>query len=121
MFSDGSILEYSNHDNILEACPESCDVQKATLLPHWLQPVANATLFLDTVPRPRHGKLVLSDTDNWSFYPGNSTDPSRSIPLPDLTANIQDLLDKGHLFRGHAKFQRVYATGGQAQLYACVL
>jgi hypothetical protein len=88
MFSDGSISEYSNHDNILEACPESCDVQKATLLPHYLQPGANATLFLDTMPRPRHGKLVLSDTNNWSFYPGNSTDPSRRIPLPDLRASI---------------------------------
>jgi hypothetical protein len=75
------------------------------LLAFWIQTVANTTLFLDAMPRPCHGKLVLDDAANWSFYPGNSTDPSRSIPLPDLPPNAQDLLDKGKLFCGHAKCQ----------------
>jgi hypothetical protein len=60
---DGSISEYSNHDNILEACPASCSEQKASLLPHWIQTGANATLFLDNMPRPRHGKLVLDNAE----------------------------------------------------------
>jgi hypothetical protein len=50
LFPGGSILEYSNHDNILEACPASCSAQKPSLLPHWIQTGANATLFLDAMP-----------------------------------------------------------------------
>jgi hypothetical protein len=35
--------------------------------------------------------------------------------------NAQDLVDKGQLFHGHAKFQRVFATHGQVQLQDCIL
>lgn len=121
LFPDGSISEYKNHDNLLGACPVSCCEQKQGLLPHWIQTGANATLFLDTMPRPRHGKLILYNDENWTFHLNNSTDPSLSIKWPDLTANAQDLLDKGQLFHDHAKFQRVYATRNRVQLSNCVL
>jgi hypothetical protein len=70
--------------------------------------------------KPRHGTLQLSDDNVWSFYPGKSTGADR-ILLPDLSANCQELLDTGQLFRGHAKFKNVYDARNQISLRDCVL
>ncbi len=55
----------------------------------------------------RHAALNLSVDDVWYFYPGKSQS-ANSILLPDLLAYFQDLLDTGQLFKGHAKFIKVY-------------
>jgi hypothetical protein len=70
--------------------------------------------------KPRHGTIQLSDKDVWSYYPGKSNGAD-SILLPDLSANCQELLDTGQLFRGHAKFKNVYDTRNQLSLCYCVL
>jgi hypothetical protein len=59
---------------------------------------ANATLFLENMSKPRHGKLYVNTDQNWVFCPGNSSDTAQGIPLPDLQANCQHLLDTGQLF-----------------------
>jgi hypothetical protein len=55
------------------------------MLPDWIKGGATATLFLHC-----------------------NTDFSKGILLSDLSANFQQLLDKGQLFRGHPKFHGVY-------------
>ncbi len=79
---------------------------------------SNATLFLNSMSKPSHGKMKLSSTEEWHFYPGRSTE---GILLQDLAANIQQLLDTGQLFKGHAKFKNVYDTRSQIGLKDCVL
>jgi hypothetical protein len=71
--------------------------------------------------KPRHGKLWINSTDQWIFTPGNTVDLSKGILLDDLVSNFQHLMDSGQLFKGHAKFQRVYNTRNQIQLRDSVL
>jgi len=68
--------------------------------------------------KPRHGTLKIEQNNDWYFYAGKST---VGTLLPDLTANIQSLLDTGKLFRGHTKFKMVYDTRTQLGLRDCVL
>jgi len=121
LYSDGSISEYSDQDNILEAVPSLHVTSRTPLLPSWIQDSTNATLFLSTMTKPRHGKLRCTTGKNWVFCPGNLLDTNQGIPLPDLSATCQHLLDTGQLFRGHCKFRRVYNTHAQIQLRDCVL
>jgi hypothetical protein len=65
-----------------------------------------------------HGKLHLSDSGDWYFYPGRSTE---GMLLPDLSAYFQSLVDTGQLFKGHSKFKNVYDTRSQLGLEDCVL
>jgi hypothetical protein len=62
--------------------------------------------------KPRHGTLQLSENNVWSFSPGKSVGTD-SILLPDLSANCQELMDTGQLFKGHAKFKNVYDARNQ--------
>jgi hypothetical protein len=55
---------------------------------------------------------------DWYFYPGKSKD---GIALPDLSADCQQLMDTGQLFRRHAKFKSVYDARSQISLRDCVL
>jgi hypothetical protein len=121
LFADGSISEYSDQSNILEASSIHDNLKSATLLPTWIQNGANATLFLSYMTKPRHGKLFLDDNNHWFFCPGNMTDLSQGIMLPDLSGTFQSLLDTGQLFRGHTKFKRVYNARHQVQLRDSVL
>jgi hypothetical protein len=121
LFSDGSISEYSDENNILTLAPVQQSNGKSVLLPTWIEDGTNATVFLSTMSRPRHGKLRLDQSDNWIFTPGNSTDLSQGILLNDLSANFQHLLDTGQLFKGHVKFRQVYNTRAQVQLKDSVL
>lgn len=59
-FKDGSISEYT--PDLLSVAPSSVS-SKSTLLPSWVQGGANATLFLNSMPKPRHGTLQL-DSNN---------------------------------------------------------
>jgi hypothetical protein len=81
LFADGSIAEYSDKDNILEPAPVTTLDSSPKPLPYWIQDGANATLFLDTMTKPRHGKLRLDTSDHWVFTPGNSTEVHRVFSL----------------------------------------
>ncbi len=116
VFRDGSISEYT--ENLLSAAPTSCPTSTQSLLPSWVKGGANATLFLHSMSKPRHGVLKIDEQNNWYFYAGKST---VGTLLPDLTANIQSLLDTGQIFRGHTKFKTVYDTCAQLGLRDCVL
>jgi len=121
-FSDGSIAEYHNDGNILELVPDNSHVpQPVSLLPHWIQGGANVTLFLQSMTKPRHGKLFLNSDMEWVFCPGTSVDVASGILLPNLSASCQNLIDTGQLFRGHTKFRRVYQTRNQIHLRDTVL
>ncbi len=96
-------------------------VRQSALLPSWIQDNTNATLFLSSMSKPRHGKLRVSSDNIWIFCPGNQTDLSQGISLPDLSADCQYLLDTGQLFRGHCKFSRVYNARAQIQLKDSIL
>jgi hypothetical protein len=122
LFPDGWISEYADSNNLLEAVPSPSDSEKcASILPHWIKSGANATVFLTTMTKPKHGKLFLDSGDQWVFCAGHTTDISKGIILHDLTTNCQTLLDMGQLFRGHTKFRRVYNTRSQLQLRDAVL
>jgi hypothetical protein len=116
-FSHGSIAEYKDESGILETVPDTTKVPACSLLPHWVKRGANATLFLTTMPKPCHGKLLCDKNHNWFFCPGITSDVSQRIPLGDLVANCQSLLDSAQLFRGHAKFKRVYQACSQSNLH----
>lgn len=116
VFADGSIAEYADSDNIIEPLPTMPLTESLNILPSWIQNGSNVTLFLSSMSKPRHGKLRFDPTQQWIFTPGNSVDLSTGILLVDLVANFQHLMDTGQLFKGHAKFQRVYNTRTQVQL-----
>jgi hypothetical protein len=115
-FKDGSISEYT--DDLLSAAPDLSSKPISSLLPSWIKGGANATLFLNNMSQPRHGKLQLLDNNIWHFFPGKSKE---GIMLQDLSANCRDLLDTGQLFKGHAKFNNVYNARSQYSLRDCVL
>jgi hypothetical protein len=100
----------------LSQAPEDT-VNVPSLLPTWIKGVANATLFLTHMSKPKHGTLQFVSNE-WYFYPGKSKD---GILLSDLSVSCQQLLDTGQLFRGHAKFRNVYDTRNQISLRDCVL
>jgi len=121
-FKDDSIAEYTLSENVLEATPSLCSVPAPSLLPDWIKGGSNVTLFLNSMTKPKHGKLFFDDAnDVWTFCPGNTTDLTKSSPLVDLSSTSQQLLDTGQLFQGHAKFHHVYQTRNQLQLRDCVL
>jgi hypothetical protein len=121
LFPEGSILEYSDQNDIIEASPAPRQLKTVSLLPSWIQDAANATLFLTHMSKPRHGKLYLNSLDQWVFCPGNSKDLSHGIELPDLSSTYQTLVDTGQFFRSHTKFKRVYNTRSQVQLRNSIL
>jgi hypothetical protein len=92
-FKDGSISEYTA--DLLSVANVSTSTVSPSLLPPWVRDGANATLFLNSMSKPSHGKMKLSSTEEWHFYPGRSTE---GILLQDLAANFQQLLDTGQLF-----------------------
>jgi len=104
--------------DFLSVANVSTSTVSPSLLPPWVRDGANATLFLNSMSKPSHGKMKLSSTEEWHFYPGRSTE---GILLQDLAANIQQLLDTGQLFKGHSKFKNVYDTRSQIGLKVCVL
>jgi hypothetical protein len=117
-FRDGSIAEYT--EDLLSLVPSS-QAPISSLLPHWVKDSCNATLFLSTMPKPRHGILHMTPDNQWIFQPGNTVNDHDAIMLSDLEANCQQLLETGQLFRGHAKFKHVFDTRNQISLRASVL
>jgi hypothetical protein len=111
-FRDGSISEYT--DDLLSAAPDLPSITSKSLLPSWIKGGANATLFLNNMSKPRHGKLQLLDENIWYFFPGKSKE---GIILQDLSANCRELLDTSQLFKGHAKFTNVYNARSQYNMY----
>jgi len=120
-FADGSIAEYSDQSDLLEAIPPTASITTCPILPNWVTSQANATLFLSDMSKPRHGKLHNDDNNQWYFKPGNTSDPSKYIHLADFVSTCQSLLDLAQLFKGHTKFARVYQARNQVQLRTCVL
>jgi len=80
-FQDGTIADNSVSCNLLEAAPSSCPTPITTTLPDWVKRGASATLFLNTMTKPRHGHLYTNDSGNWIFCPGNNHDISRRTPI----------------------------------------
>jgi len=116
-FKDGSLSEYTED---LLSLTSPCKPESTTsLLPTWIKGGANATLFLTSMSKPKHGKIDVSSEDNqWYFYPGKS---HQGILLHDFNANCVDLLETAQLFRGHTKFKNVYDARTQLSLRDCVL
>jgi hypothetical protein len=122
LFADGTIAKYSHQNNILEAAPTPVTPsQIQSSLPSWIQSGVNATLFLSHMTKLRHGKLLHTEDDKWFFCPGHTLDLAKGILLSDFSANCQEFLDTGQLYRGHTKFKRVYHTRHQIHLCDSVL
>jgi hypothetical protein len=62
-FRDGSLPEYT--DNLLSAAPVLNQEIVPSLLPRRIKGGANATLFLHSMSKPRHGTLGISEDSNW--------------------------------------------------------
>jgi hypothetical protein len=91
LFADGSISEYSDQSNILKATSVPDTIKPTSLLPSWVTHGTNATLFLTTMTKPRHGKLYLDDSQQWTFCPGNSKDVHSGIPTPTQCTGLSIL------------------------------
>jgi hypothetical protein len=72
-----------------------------TILPSWIKGGANATLFLNNMPKPRHGKLFTDYRDTGFF----------DLVLPLMQPTVysccifpQIFRITGQLFWGHTKF-----------------
>jgi len=120
-FQDGTIAEYSSNSNILEGIPITTSVDKSNLLPEWIKGGCTATLFLHEMTKPSHGRLYEDSNGAWLFCSGNKFELSKSRLLPDLLAQVQNLLDTGQIFKGHTKFNKVYQARQQSSLKTCVL
>jgi hypothetical protein len=72
------------------------------------------------MPNPKHGTLQVQSDGHWIFFPGKKLDRD-GIPLVNLEANCQDLMDNGQLFKGNSKFKNVYASRSQISLHDSVL
>ncbi len=71
-FKDDSIYEYTA--DLLSAAPSyNISTTSSSKLPAWIRGGALATLFLNNMSKPHHGRLQLSDHNEWHFYPGKST------------------------------------------------
>jgi hypothetical protein len=105
----------------LEGVSDKCIVDKPTTLPEWIKGGCTATLFLNEMSKPSHGRLYEDSNGDWIFCSGNKFELSKSQCLSDLLAKVQNLLDTGQLFRGHTKFARVYQARQQTHLKTCVL
>jgi hypothetical protein len=69
-FKDGSISEYTEDLLSLDSSSSSPSLPNPPLLPTWVKRGAKATLFLNSMPKPRHGTLQLLSYNTWSFVPG---------------------------------------------------
>ncbi len=56
-FSDGSLAEYSDTDNVMEADSVLSLTPQPAILQHWIQGGANATLFIHNMTKPKHDKF----------------------------------------------------------------
>jgi hypothetical protein len=61
-FKDGSICEYPTE--MLSLAPTST-LSEVSLLPKWIKDGVNATLFLHSMSKPRHGTLNISSDGAW--------------------------------------------------------
>ncbi len=119
-FPDGTITEYLGSSDILTMAPMPPKAN-ISILPHWIKGGCTATLFLNDMSKPNHGRLYEQEGGNWIFCTGNKYEISKGRLLQDLSATAQQLIDSGQLFRGHTKFTRVYQARQQTQLRTCVL
>jgi hypothetical protein len=67
-FQDGTIAEYSNDSEVLEAAPPLSSNNISTTLPDWIKKGATVTLFLHDMTKPRHGRLYLDSNGHWFFF-----------------------------------------------------
>jgi hypothetical protein len=86
-----------------------------------LQGFFRSLLRKPNMPKPRHGCLYENSDGQWLFCPGYQFVLSKAINLPDLSANCQNLLDTGQLFKGHTKFHCVYQAHHQVSLTDSIL
>ena len=113
------MAEYSASSEVLESVTTPLTNKVPSVLPDWIKGGAPATLFLNHMSKPRHGRLYSNSDGEWIFCPGNLSDLSKGTILHDLSANCHILLESGQLFRG--QFPRVYQACSQAQLTDCLL
>ncbi len=71
-FRDGSISEYA--DDLLSPVSDTTQLTPSSLLPKWIKGGINVTLFLNYMPKPKHGTLQLSSEGHWYLYPGKQID-----------------------------------------------
>ena len=128
-FSDSNIYSIQRHDNkniiqmpISRITPSNPNAvltnELQTIdraLPSWIKQNVAATLFLDTMPKPRRGVLKQHDDEQWYFHFGrhNSTEP---VLLQHFHRDGLALIQQGHLIRGHPSFHKIYSQR-QSELF----
>jgi len=66
MFPDGTITEYLGSSDILTMAPMAPKAN-ISILPHWIKGGCTATLFLNDMSKPNHGRLYEQEGGNWIF------------------------------------------------------
>ena len=100
---NNSTFSNSNHDGTL---------------PSWIMHNCNATLYLPTMEKPKHGTLLYT-ADKWYFKFGKGA--SASIKeLMDFHFTARNMIKDFNLFQGHRRFKDIYHLRSTIQLKAAV-
>ncbi len=99
-FQDGTIAEYSSNSNILEGIPITTSVDKSNLLPEWIKGGCTATLFLNDMSKPIHGRLYEDSDDAWIFCTGNKFEASKGTYLHNFPHKLNNYLKPANYFEG---------------------
>jgi deoxyuridine 5'-triphosphate nucleotidohydrolase len=90
-----------------ELLPENDINTRDNSLPSWIKDNAPATLFLDTMTKPKRGLLKLHGDNEWHFHFGrhNKTTP---VLLKHFHRDGLQLICQNKLIRGHPPFHKIY-------------
>jgi len=109
-YPDGSLHQHLEHQ-LLSHDPSIEPHQNEPplkILPKWAKHGAKITLFLDSMPTPKHG-TILKQNNLWKFRPGNRI-TNKSIDIPDFEAQFHTLLETHQIFRGHPSYRKLQAA-----------
>jgi deoxyuridine 5'-triphosphate nucleotidohydrolase len=89
------------------AVPTNDITTRDNALPQWIKDNSPATLFLETMSKPKRGLLKLHSDNEWYFHFGrqNKTTP---VHLKHFHRDGLDLIRQNKLIRGHPPFHKIY-------------
>jgi len=106
-YEDGSIHQHSESElspTDPTITPPMNDPRLKTF-PKWIKHNTKASLFLNSMTKPKHGYLIHNDRE-WQFRPGHKLS-NKPINLPDFESEVHKLIQSYQLHRGHPAFRKI--------------
>ena len=69
----------------------------------WIKNETKATLFLDHMPKPKHGFLLFHNNEYYFRNGKHTSDPYTH--LPDFLSTVRNLINTKQLFQGHPRYK----------------